>query len=179
MARPAWIRRHDPPHREVHGLADAGARRLQQALQRRKAHLRARTALPDDAGLRLRRVEGGRRTWWHRSEIQLAGWSPASARIRAAGANRTNDAVTRRHRRRAEDVEVLRELHRHYRIAKRNLWQGDVDLRPAHVALLRTAHGRHHRRDRSDAATSGGWRGESDAVQERTSATDCLGFPRC
>ena len=43
-------------------------------------------------------------------------------------------------RRRAEDVEVLWQLHRHHRSAHGNVRQGDVDLRRPDVALLRAAH---------------------------------------
>ncbi len=53
------------------------------------------------------------------------------------------------HRRRAEDVEVVRQLHRHHRSAAGDVRQGHVHLRRADVALLRTGHRRKHGRDRA------------------------------
>ena len=80
----------------------------------------------------------------HRSEIQPADGPPAATRLRPAAADRADHAAAGRHRRRAEDVEVLRQLHRHHRAAAGDVRQGDVDLRRADVALLRAAHRRQH-----------------------------------
>ena len=52
---------------------------------------------------------------------------------------RADDAAARGARRRREDVEVEGQLHRHRRAARRHVRQDHVDLRRAHVALLRTA----------------------------------------
>jgi tyrosyl-tRNA synthetase len=48
--------------------------------------------------------------------------------------------IARRHRRRQQDVQVARQLHRHHRAARRDVPQGDADLRRADVALLPAAH---------------------------------------
>src|SRR5438034_949168 len=56
MVREIHCCRFRAPGRQVHRLADAGARRLPQTLQGRKTHLHARAALSAGAGLRLFRV---------------------------------------------------------------------------------------------------------------------------
>ena len=43
------------------------------------------------------------------------------------------------HRRRQQDVQVARQLHRHHRGSRQHVRQADVDLGRAHVALLRAA----------------------------------------
>jgi len=59
---------------------------------------------------------------------------------RAGAANRLHHAAARRHRRRQQNVEIARQLHRHYRAARRDVPQGNADLRRADVALLPAAH---------------------------------------
>ena len=56
MALRARRRRHDQARREVHGRADARARRLRQALRGRTADRRPRVPLSARAGLRLGRA---------------------------------------------------------------------------------------------------------------------------
>ena len=110
VAGQARLRRLRAPGRQVHRLADARARRLPQALHGREAHRHARAALPHRAGLRLGGARGRRRARRHRPEIQPAHGTPAAARLQPAAADRAHHAAARRHRRRAENVEVLRQL---------------------------------------------------------------------
>ena len=67
---------------------------------------------PAAAGLRLGRRPGRRRAGWHRPEVQPAARARHPARLRTAGAGDPDDAAADRHRRRTQDVEVLRQLHR-------------------------------------------------------------------
>ena len=100
---------------------------------------RARVPLSAGAGLRLGGAEVRRRARRHRPEVQPAGGPRAAAPVRPGAAVHPDDAAARRARRRQEDVEVARQLHRHHRAAERHVRQGDVDLRRADVALLRAA----------------------------------------
>ena len=134
-----WRRRHDPARREVHGRADAGARRFRQALRGRPADRDPRVPLSAGAGLRLGRAEGRRRARRHRPEVQPAGRPGAAAPLRAGAAVHPDAAAARGSRRRQQDVEVARQLRRHHRAAERDVRQADVDLRRADVAVLRVA----------------------------------------
>jgi tyrosyl-tRNA synthetase len=52
----------------------------------------------------------------------------------------SDTATSRGHRRRSEDEQVLRELHRPDRRARRHVRQGDVDPRRAHGEVLPAVH---------------------------------------
>ena len=69
-------------------------------------------------------------------------------RLRARAAGRPHDAAPRGHRRRREDVEEPRQLHRRHRAARRDVREAHEHLRRAHVALLHPAHRPRARRDR-------------------------------
>ena len=131
VAVQAWLRGLHPSRRQVHRLADARARRLPQALQGREAHRDPRAAVSADPGLRLGRARRRCRTRRHRSEVQLAHGPRATARLRAAAADRPDDADPRGPRWRAEDVEVVRQLIGIDGAAGR-------DVRQAHVRFRRS-----------------------------------------
>ncbi len=58
------------------------------------------------------------RTRRHRPKIQPAGRPAATAELRTGAADRADHAAAGRSGRRAEDVEVARQLHRHHRAAR-------------------------------------------------------------
>ena len=111
-------RRHDQARREVHGRADARARRFRQALPGRPADRDPRVPLPARAGLRLGRARSRRRARRHRPEIQPAGRPRAAAALRPGAAVHPDAAAARGARRRQQDVEVARQLRRHHRGAR-------------------------------------------------------------
>ncbi len=131
--------RHDQARGEIHGRADAGARRLRQALPERPADRDPRIPLPAGAGLRLGGAARRRGVGRHRPEVQPAGRPRAAAPLRAGAAVHPDPAAARGPRRRQQDVEVARQLRRHHRGAERDVRQADVDLRRPDVALLRAA----------------------------------------
>ena len=90
-------------------------------------------------GLRFGGAGVRRRNGRHRSEIQPAGGPRDSEGLRPAAADRRHDAAAGRPRRRQQDVQVARQLHRHHRAARSDVPQGDADLRRPDVALLRAA----------------------------------------
>ncbi len=139
VALAARRRRDDPARGEVHGRADARARRLREALPGRPADRDPRVPLSARAGLRLGRAEGRRRARRHRPEVQPAGRPRAAAPLRTGAAVHPDLAAARGPGRRQQDVEVARQLRRHHRARERDVRQADVDLRRAHVALLRAA----------------------------------------
>ena len=64
----------------------------------------------------------------------------AAAPLRPEAADRADDADSRRARRRAEDVEIAEQRHRHQRAARRDVRQADEHLRRADVEVLGAAH---------------------------------------
>ena len=122
----------------------------------------ARAALSADPGLRFGRAARRRRNRRHRSEVQHAGRARAATRVRPGAAGRHDDAAARGTRRRAQDVEVLRQLRRADRRAARHVRQADVDSGSADAALLRAA----DRRRRRPSWRRSVRRGASDGIQE-------------
>ena len=119
--------------------AAARARRLRQAVRRARADLGARAALSAAPGLRLGGDPGGRRARRHRPEVQPAARARHPARVRAARAGDPDDAAADRDRRRAQDVEVVRQLHRGDRSARRDVRQDAQHPRLLARVLVRAA----------------------------------------
>src|SRR5437016_1632414 len=164
--------------RALHRGAHARARRLLQALQERPADLDPRVSLPARAGLRLGGHARGRRARRHGSEVQSAGRPHAPGGLWAGAAGRDHDAAPRGHRRRQQDVQVPRQLHRHHRGCGQHVREADVDLGRAHVALLRAAVLPPARRDRPAQARGGG-RTQSARHQVRAGARARVALSRC
>ncbi len=76
--------------------------------------------------LRLGGAQGRRRDGRHRPEVQPAGRAHADGALRDGAAGRVHHAAAARHRRRAQDVTVVRQLHRDHRAARGPVRQGDV-----------------------------------------------------
>ena len=110
-----------------------------------------RAALSAGAGLRLGGAEVRRRDGRHRPALQPPRRPRPDARVRARAAGRHDHAAARRARRRREDVEVARQLHRSAGPARRDLRQGHVDSGRAPVELVRASDRRARRRDRRAA----------------------------
>ena len=106
------------------------ARRLREALRRRRADLDPRAALPAAAGLRLGGDSRRRRARRHRPEVQPASRARDTEGLRRGAAVDAHDADPAGDRRRAEDVEVARQLRGRGRPAR-----GDV--REAHAGAGR------------------------------------------
>ena len=104
-----------------HGRPPDRARRLPEAAGRRGADRGAGAALPAAAGLRLGGGRGRRRAGGDRPEVQPALRPRHPVRLRPEAAVDPDDADPGRHRRRAEDEQVARQLRRGHRRAR-----GDV-----------------------------------------------------
>ncbi len=115
MERAAGRFRNDQARGNVHRGPAPRARRLRQAIRRAEADLRARAALSDHAGLRLRGDEGRRRAGWHRPEVQPAGGARTAEALRPGAASHHHHAAARGAGRRQQDVQVARQLRRHPR----------------------------------------------------------------
>src|ERR1039458_1776302 len=97
--------------------------------------------------------------------VQPADGPRAATPLWTAAADRAHHAAAGRHRRRAENVEVVRQLHRHHRSAAGNIWQDHVHFRRADVALLRAGYRREPGRDRAHEARGGERRGASHEAE--------------
>ena len=83
-----------------------------------------------------------------KSDVELGGTDqkfnllvgpPAAGKLRAGAADRHDHAAARRARRREQDVEIARQLHRHQRSRRHPVRQAHVDFRRADVAVFRAA----------------------------------------
>ena len=128
--------------RTVHGGADARARRLRQALRGRPPDLDPRAALPAAPGLRLGGRALGRGARRHRPEVQRAPRARHPAGLRRGAAVGPDHADPARDRRRAEDVEVARQLRGRGRAARGGVRQAHARPRHRDAHLLRPADGR-------------------------------------
>ena len=114
-------------------------------------------------------LEARRRARRNRPEVQSAGRPPAAGELRPGAADRHDGAAARRTRRRQQDVEIARQLHRHQRsrrtcmfgklmsISDDLMWRYFelLSFRPlAEIAALRTsvAEGRNPRDSSSSSA---------------------------
>jgi hypothetical protein len=163
----------DQAGREGDPGAHPRARRLQAPLREPPADRPARAPLPAGAGLRLGGAQVRRGDGRHRPALQPPGRPRPDARIRPRAAGRAHHAAARRARRRGEDVEVARQLHRHQRGAGLDLRQGDVDLRRVDVEVLRALHRPHPGRDRAAPR-----HGASDGCQARAGQAHHPRLPR-
>ena len=100
--------------------------------QSQTAHCVARVPLSRDAGLRLGHDQGRRRDGRHRSAVQPACRPRAHGEDGHGAADRAHHAAARGHRRRAQDVQELRQLYWPDRRAQRYVRQGHVHSRRAH-----------------------------------------------
>ena len=178
MVRQDGCGRHDQAGRLAHGGAHARARRFRQALRRATTHRDPRVPVSAGAGLRFGGAEVRCRTRRHRPEIQSADGPRAAGAARPAAADRADHAAAGRHRRRAQDVQVARQLHRHQRTRDRHRHQDHEDRRCADVALVRTAVVREDAgRHRAHEARSGKRRGQSARLQAAAGARTGRALP--
>ena len=106
---------------------------------RRAPDLDPRAALPAASGLRLGGGALGRRARRYRPEVQPAPRARRPAGLRHAAAVGPHHADPARHRRRAEDVQVARQLRGRGRAARRGVRQAHAGARRRHAGLLRAA----------------------------------------
>ena len=117
----------------------ARARRLPEAAGGGRADRGAGAALPAAAGLRLGRGRGRRRAGRDRPEVQPALRPRHPDRLRPGAAVDPDHADPGRHRRRAEDEQVARQLRRRHRPAGGDVRPADADPRRGDGRVLPAA----------------------------------------
>ena len=146
---------------------------FQKRLAAGRADRGARAALPAAAGLRLGRGRGRRRAGGDRPEVQPALRPRRPGRLRPEAAVDPDDADPGRHRRRAEDEQVARQLRRRHRGAGGDVRQADEHPRRGDGRVLppaaRRARCRRAPPERGQAGARG--RGSSSASTARRPAT--------
>ncbi len=140
-------------------------------LRRPRADLGARAAVSAAAGLRLRRGARRRRARRHRPEVQPAAGARHPARLRRARAGRPDHAAPARDRRRAQDVQVARQLHRRHRPARGDVRQdAEHPRRGARAVVLAAAGAPAARRTRSARRQAGAGAGARGALPRPSEA---------
>lgn len=169
MAQQAQLRRRaaaDQPHDHP---ADAPARELQEAPDRRDADHHDRADVPPHAGVRFGHDRRRPRTGRHRPDLQQPRRPRSHARLRQAGAARHDHAHPPRAGRRGEDEQEPGQLRGPDRLAQGHVRQDHEHRRFADGRMVHTADQRAGRRDQANhrSIADPPARGEGAAGQAR------------